>query len=131
MVDVPPGGQTKSINGMDLYFEVYGEGEPLLLLHGFMGSGSDWGSVFKSPPDGVRSIFLDLRGHGRTTNPEGKFTFQQSARDVLALLDALNISQCKAIGVSGGAQTLLHMATEQPGRIDAMVLVSGGHYFPK
>ena len=131
MVDVPPGGQTKSINGIELYFEMYGEGEPLLLLHGFMGSGADWGQVFKSAPEGYRSIFPDMRGHGRSTNPLGIFTFQQSARDILALLDALKIGQCKAIGVSGGAQTLLHMATEQPSRIEAMVLVSGGHYFPK
>jgi len=131
MADIPPGGRTKTINGIEMYHEVYGEGEPLLLLHGFMGSGADWGQVFKSPPDGYRSIFPDLRGHGRSTNPGGAFTFRQSAADVLALLDGLNIGQCKAIGVSGGAQTLLHMATEQPGRIDAMVLVSGGHYFPK
>ena len=131
MVELPAGGQTKSINGIDLYFEMYGEGEPLLFLHGFMGAGSDWGLVFNGPPDGFRSIFPDLRGHGRSTNPDGKFTFQQSARDVLALLDALNIGQCKAIGVSGGAQTLLHMATQQPDRIEAMVVVSGGHYFPK
>src|SRR5271169_1659078 len=129
MAELPSGGQTRSINGIELYFETYGEGEPLLLLHGFMGSGADWGQVFKIPPDGYRSIFPDLRGHGRSTNPSGAFTFRQSAADVLALLDGLNIGQCKAIGVSGGAQTLLHMATEQPGRIDAMVLVSGGHYF--
>jgi pimeloyl-ACP methyl ester carboxylesterase len=131
MAEIPPGGQTKSIHGFDLYYEVYGEGEPLLLLHGFMGSGADWGAVFKSPPDGFRSIFPDMRGHGRSTNPAGTFTFQQSARDVIALLDSLNIGRCKAIGVSGGAQTLLHMAAREPGRIEAMVLVSGGHYFPK
>ncbi len=131
MVEVPHGGQIQSINGIDLYYETYGEGEPLLLLHGFMGSGADWGQVFKSPPDGYRSIFPDMRGHGRSTNPLGSFSFRQSGLDMLALLDALRIGQCKAIGVSGGAQTLLHMATEQPGRIEAMVLVSGGHYFPK
>jgi len=131
MADLPPGGQTKPINGVEVYYESYGEGEPLLLLHGFMGSGADWAQVFKRPPEGYRSIFVDLRGHGRSTNPDGTFTFRQSARDVLALVDGLGIGQCKAIGVSGGAQTLLHMATQQPGRISAMVLVSGGHYFPK
>lgn len=126
-----PGGQTKPINGIEMYFEVYGQGEPLLFLHGFGGSSADWGLVFKSPPDGYRSVFADMRGHGRSTNPPGAFTFRQSARDVLALLDELNIGQCKAIGVSGGAQTLLQMAVLQPGRIEAMVVVSGAHYFPK
>jgi pimeloyl-ACP methyl ester carboxylesterase len=125
------GGQTIAIQGMEMYFETYGQGEPLLLLHGFMGSGSDWAFVFKNPPDGYRSIFPDMRGHGRSTNPSGVFTFRQSARDVLALLDALNISKCKAIGVSGGAQTLLQMAVQHPDRIQSMVLVSGAHYFPK
>lgn len=131
MAAFPPGGQIRSINGIDLYFETYGEGPAMLMLHGFMGSGADWGKVFKTPPEGYRSIFPDLRGHGRSTNPPGTFTFQQSARDMFALLDALNIAKCSAIGLSGGAQTLLHMAIQQPDRINAMVLVSGGHYFPK
>jgi pimeloyl-ACP methyl ester carboxylesterase len=131
MAELPPGGQTKSINGIDIYYETYGEGEPLLLLHGFMGSGADWGQVFKIPPDGYKSIFPDLRGHGRSTNPSGGFTFQQSAKDMIGLLDAMNIGKFSAIGISGGAQTLLHMAVEQPARINAMILVSGGHYFPK
>ena len=124
-------GQTISLQGIEMYFETYGTGEPLLLLHGFLGSGADWALVFKNPPEGYRSIFPDLRGHGRSTNPSGVFTFRQSARDVLALLDALNVPRCKAIGVSGGAQTLLQIAVQQPDRIQAMVLVSGGHYFPK
>ncbi|HMD47476.1 MAG TPA: alpha/beta fold hydrolase, partial [Bryobacteraceae bacterium] len=131
MSDFPPGGQIKPINGIDLYFETYGEGPAMLLLHGFMGSGADWGQVFKIPPEGYRSIFPDLRGHGRSTNPTGTFTFQQSARDMFGLLDALNITKYSAIGLSGGAQTLLHMAIQQPDRIGAMVIVSGGHYFPK
>src|SRR5579871_239398 len=131
MAELPPGGQTKSINGIDVYFETYGEGEPLLFLHGFMGSGADWGQVFKVPPDGYKSIFADMRGHGRSTNPSGAFTFQQSARDMLGLLDALNIGKYSAVGLSGGAQTLLHMAVQQPDRITAMVIVSGGHYYPK
>jgi pimeloyl-ACP methyl ester carboxylesterase len=131
MAELPPGGQIKSINGIDIYFETYGEGKPLLLLHGFMGSGADWGLVFKIPPDGYKSIFPDLRGHGRSTNPPGIFTFQQSARDMFGLLDAMNIGKFHAIGLSGGAQTLLHMAIQQPDRVNAMVLVSGGHYFPK
>jgi pimeloyl-ACP methyl ester carboxylesterase len=126
-----PGGQSKPINGSEIYFEEYGQGEPLLFLHGFGGSGADWGLVFKSPPDGYRSIFPDMRGHGRSTNPAGSFTFRQSARDVLTLLDELKIGQCKAIGLSGGAQTLLQMAVQQPGRLEAMVIVSGAHYFPK
>jgi pimeloyl-ACP methyl ester carboxylesterase len=72
-----------------------------------------------------------LRGHGLSTNPSGKFTFRQSALDVFAMLDYLGIEQFKAVGVSLGAKTLLHMATQQPTRVEAMVLVSATPYFPE
>ena len=113
-----------------MYYEVRGEGEPLLLLHGGMGIGSDWKHVFASDPAGYRVIVPDLRGHGRSTNPAKCFTFKQCANDVIALLDHLQIATAKAIGISMGAKTLLHVATMQPDRIEAMVLVSATPYFP-
>jgi pimeloyl-ACP methyl ester carboxylesterase len=58
-----------------MYYEVRGEGEPLLLLHGGMGIGNDWRHIFASDPDGYRVIVPDLRGHGRSTNPARRFTF--------------------------------------------------------
>src|SRR5512138_3885170 len=119
------------VNGFQLYYEERGRGEPLLLLHGGTGIGSDWKLVFTSgDPDGFRIVVPDLRGHGRSTNPSRAFTFRQAAADMFALLDHLEISQVSAIGVSMGAKTLLHMATQQPARIEAMVLVSGTPYFP-
>ena len=122
--------QTVVVNDMEMYYETRGEGEPLLLLHGFSGLGRDWELIFKEPPQGYRLIAPDLRGHGRSTNPARTFTFRQAALDVLGLLDAMGIGRFKAIGLSGGAKTLLHVATQQPARIEAMVLVSGAHYFP-
>jgi len=114
-----------------MYFEARGDGEPLLLLHGGMGVGADWLHIFPSDPEGYRLIVPDLRGHGRSTNPAGVFTFGQCARDVLALLDHLGVPRVKAIGMSMGAKTLLHVATAQPDRLDAMVLVSATPYFPE
>jgi pimeloyl-ACP methyl ester carboxylesterase len=124
-------GQSEPINGMDMYFEIRGEGAPLVLLHGGTGIGANWQLIFKSPPPGFRLIIPDLRGHGRSTNPSGEITFRQSALDVLALLDQLGVGEFKAIGLSFGAKTLLHVATRQPNRVDAMVLVSATPYFPK
>ena len=124
-------GQTRLINGMEMYYETRGEGEPLVLLHGFTGSGADWGLVFEQPPKGYRLVIPDLRGHGRSTNPSKTFTFRQSALDVFGLLDQLEIERFRAVGLSGGAKTLLHMATQQPTRVEAIVLVSGAHYFPE
>jgi len=119
------------VNGIEMYFEIRGEGEPLLLLHGFTGVGSNWNLIFPEIPEGYRLIIPDLRGHGRSTNPAGTFTHRQSALDVLALLDELEIGRFQAIGMSAGAKTLLHLATRQPDRVDAMVLVSATPYFPE
>jgi len=124
-------GQIAPINDIDMYYELRGEGEPLVLLHGGGGVGSNWNLVFRNPPDGYRLVVPDLRGHGSSTNPTSAFTFRQSALDVFALLDHLSIERFKAIGMSMGAKTLLHMATGQPERIEAMVLVSATPYFPE
>ena len=126
----PPLGRTIPINGMEMYYEIRGAGEPLVLLHGGTGAGVNWDLLFKNAPAGYRLVVPDLRGHGRSTNPSATFTFRQSAFDVFAMLNHLGIERFKAIGMSLGAKTLLHMATQQPARVEAMVLVSATPYFP-
>jgi pimeloyl-ACP methyl ester carboxylesterase len=118
------------VNGRQIFCRDTGEGPPLLLLHGFTGSGADWQHVFAKPIVGYRIIAPDLRGHGRSTNPGGTFTFKEVARDLFALLDAIRVDRVKAIGMSAGANALLHMATQQPARIEAMIHVSGTPRFP-
>jgi pimeloyl-ACP methyl ester carboxylesterase len=76
-------------------------------------------------------ILPDARGHGRTTNPQKAITHRQCALDTLALLDHLGIRECRAIGLSMGGNILLHMATLEPERVRAMVLVSATMYFPE
>ena len=124
-------GHIETVNDIEMYYELRGEGEPLLLLHGGGGVGANWELVFKEPPNGYRLVIPDLRGHGRSTNPSEAFTFKQVALDVFALLDRLGVARFKAIGLSLGAKTLLHMATQQPNRVEAMVLVSATPYFPE
>jgi pimeloyl-ACP methyl ester carboxylesterase len=119
------------VNGIQMHVEVRGDGEPLLLLHGGTGIGADWKLVFAGgDPAGFRLVVPDLRGHGRSTNPSREFTLRRVAHDVSAMLDHLGLSRVKAIGLSLGAKTLLHMATQQPDRIKSMVLVSATPYFP-
>jgi pimeloyl-ACP methyl ester carboxylesterase len=72
----------------------------------------------------------DLRGHARSSVLSKPFRHQDAAADILALLDHLEIGACKGLGISGGGNVLLHMATKQPQRVQAMVLVSATPYFP-
>ena len=113
-----------------LFHRDNGNGDPLLLLHGFTGSGDDWKHVFAEPLAGFRVVAPDLPGHGQSPNPRTDFKFADVAGDVFAMLDRLEIDRVKAIGMSAGANTLLHMATQQPSRITSMIHVSGTPRFP-
>jgi pimeloyl-ACP methyl ester carboxylesterase len=123
---------TAKVNGAELLYEIDGAGEPLLLLHGGTGCHGDWVYARREQlVDEYQIIAPDARGHGRSTNPQNTITHRQCAFDTLALLDHLGVKRCKAIGVSMGGNILLHMATLQPERIEAMVIVSATMYFPE
>ena len=123
-------GRIETFNGQPVYFEVHGTGEPVLLLHGFSGSSQDWSAVTAEWSAAFRIIVPDLRGHGRSGILSRPFRHQDAAADILALLDHLQISACKGLGISAGGNILLHLATRQPARVTAMVLVSATPYFP-
>jgi len=120
---------TVAVNGMRMHYWRHGQGGPLVLLHGFTGAGADWVPFVDALASEHELIVPDLRGHGRSTNPSPAYTHRQAALDVFALLDRLDVGSFKAIGVSGGANALLHMATQQPPRVEAMVLVSAASYY--
>jgi len=130
MTPAPPPGRVETLNGTQLYFEVHGTGEPVVLLHGFSGSSQDWAPSIAEWGTQFQLIVPDLRGHGRSSILSKPFRHREAAADILALLDHLKAGACKGLGVSGGGNVLLHMATMQPGRIQAMVLVSATPYFP-
>jgi pimeloyl-ACP methyl ester carboxylesterase len=125
-----PPGRIEMLNGTEIYFEVHGTGEPLVLLHGFSGSSQDWAATVAEWRTEFQLIVPDLRGHGRSSILSKSFRHQDAAGDMLALLDHLKIGACKGLGISGGGNVLLHMATMQPERVKAMVLVSATPYFP-
>ena len=123
-------GNTVHINNIEIYYEEYGVGRPLLLLHGFGGCVQNWHPFTAELSEYYRLIVVDLRGHGYSTNPENKFTHREAASDVFLLLEKLEVGHFSAMGMSSGGMTLLHMATSQPKRIDSMVLISATSYFP-
>lgn len=123
-------GRTVQVNGVELHYEEYGAGKPLVLLHGFGGCTQNWHPFTAELSQHYRLIVVDLRGHGYSTNPENAFTHREVANDVFQLLDTLNIDRFSAMGISTGGMTLLHMATRQTQRISAMVLISATTHYP-
>ena len=123
-------GTIEVLNGVPIYFEVRGSGKPLLLLHGFSGSSADWRSVPADVSESFQLIVPDMRGHGRSGILSQPFRHSDAADDILALLHHLGIESCCGLGISGGGNVLLHIATKRPQRMKAMVLVSATPYFP-
>ncbi len=123
-------GRIETLNGVELYFEVHGSGAPLILLHGFTGCSQDWSALIPNWSEHFQLIVPDLRGHGRSSVLAGPFRHRDAAADIIALLDHLGIGTFKGLGVSGGGNVLLHLATQQPERVEALVLVSATSYFP-
>jgi len=123
-------GNYVQTNGVKIYYETYGSGEPLLLLHGFLGSHVNWSTWIEDLSKDYQLIVPDLRGHGRSTNPSNIFTHELSAKDIFGLLDNLDIDHFKAIGHSSGGMTLIHMATMDTSRLTAMILVGSSPYIP-
>jgi len=123
-------GNSVQISNIEMYYEEYGVGKPLVLLHGFGGCVQNWHPFTSKLSEGHRLIVVDLRGHGHSTNPDNKFTHREAAGDVFLLLENLGVDHFSAMGMSSGGMTLLHMATSQPKRIDSMVLISATSYFP-
>ncbi len=126
----PNATKTATVNGVELVYDTWGRGEPLLLLHGMGGCAADWRYAGRESLARDYELYaVDARGHGRST---GRMTtHRQHAADVLALLDQVGIQRCRAIGLSMGGNTLLHVASQSPARIDSMVIVSATPYFPE
>ena len=118
-----PPGQMVDVNGVRIHYQERGSGEPLLLLHGFGACGNDWDGIAGILAQDFRVIIPDLRGHGWSTNPTNHFTMRKSSEDIAALLDHLGLARVKAMGISAGGMNLLHLATRQPDRSEALVLI--------
>jgi pimeloyl-ACP methyl ester carboxylesterase len=123
-------GSLVDLENGQLYYEEYGQGEPLVLLHGFGGSGKNWYSFVPTLSKKYRVLVVDLPGHGKSGDPKGSFTHRESAVSIFRLLDHLGIDRFSAMGISSGGMTLLHLATSQPNRINSLVLVSATSHFP-
>ena len=104
-------------DGARIWYATYGEGPPVILLHGGLGHSGNWGyQVPALLAHGHRTVLVDTRGHGRSTRDGRPFTYDLLASDVMAVMDALRIEQAALIGWSDGACTSLVLASKFPGR---------------
>ena len=113
-----------SVNGLELYYEVHGEGRPTLLLNGAYMTTEDWGPLLPRLAEGRQVIAVDPQAHGRTADADRPITYEGMADDAAALLRHLGIEQADAIGYSMGAGTTLQLALRHPELVRRLVVVS-------
>jgi len=117
-----------NVNGIKLYYEIHGEGKPLVLIHG---GGSTiqttFGNILPLLAKKYTIIAVEMQGHGHTSDRKGPETFQQDADDVAALLQQLSISKASFFGFSNGGTTSLQIAIRHPEVVDKIVVASGAY----
>lgn len=114
-------GKYVTANGIKIYYEEYGSGEPLLLLHG---NGQSIAAFSQQIPELAKKyhvIAVDTRGHGRTEDKGDKFTYDLFAQDMNAFLDKLHIDSANIVGWSDGGNTGLIMAMKYPKKVKKLV----------
>lgn len=113
------------VNGLKMYYEIYGEGKPLVLIHG---GGSTiqttFGRVIPMLAKHRQLIAVELQAHGRTSDRDSEVSFEQDADDVAALLKNLNILKADIFGFSNGGTTALQIAIRHPELVDKIIAAS-------
>ncbi len=118
------------VNDIEMYYAVYGEGDPLILLHGGLGNADYFANQIPDFVDaGYQVIAVDSRGHGRSGVTETPIGYSLMASDVLALMDYLEIESANLVGWSDGGIIGLDIAINNPERLDKLVAY-GANYIP-
>ncbi len=107
---------------MQLHYQIQGEGQPLILLHGLFGSGDNWGLVAKHFSQRYQVISVDCRNHGKSPH-SSSHTYADMADDLLALCDALGLERIYLLGHSMGGKVAMQFATQHPQRVEKLVVV--------
>ena len=113
------------VNGLKMYYEMHGQGKPLVLIHG-AGSTipSNWGRVIPLFAKNRKVIAVELQAHGRTSDRDADLSFEQDADDVASLLKNLNMDKADFFGFSNGGTTTLYIAIRHPEIVGSIILGS-------
>ncbi|WP_077419013.1 alpha/beta fold hydrolase [Chryseobacterium sp. JV274] len=123
-------GKYLKLQDTDLYYEIYGEGEPLILLHGNSGSIKDFYQQIPVLSKQYKVIAIDTRGQGKSIDSSKKdFTYKMFADDVKALIDQLKLNKVNITGWSDGGNTGLEFALKYPERLNKLITI-GANAFP-
>jgi pimeloyl-ACP methyl ester carboxylesterase len=113
------------VNGLKMYYEVHGNGDPVVLLHGsFMTITNNWTGWIGELSKTRRVIAVELQGHGRTADIKRDFSYETLSDDVAALLDYLKIPSADLIGYSMGGGVAMQCAIRHPEKVRKVVSIS-------
>lgn len=112
------------VGDITMNYEVVGEGDPLLLIHGLGSSLRDWEFQLAELSAHYRVITVDLRGHGDTDKPPGPYSMPQFADDLINLMNAFRVGTAHVVGISLGGMVGLQLAVSHPKRVRTLVVVN-------
>jgi 3-oxoadipate enol-lactonase len=113
-------------NGIDLYYEVTGKGQPLLFIHGLGDSTQTWEKQVSFFSKSYEVVTFDVRGHGQSDKTAGPYSIDLFAGDTASLIRALQIAPCHVVGLSLGGMIAFQLAVSDPGLLRTMTIVNSG-----
>lgn len=119
-----PVGARVEVNGMQMYYEVSGEGDPLVVLHGAYMNIPSMGEIIPKLAETHRVYAVELQGHGRTTDIDRPITYPNLADDVAAFMDAVDVGKADIFGYSMGAAAALQLAIRHPEKVNKLAAAS-------
>jgi pimeloyl-ACP methyl ester carboxylesterase len=119
----PKKSESVSVKGKNIFYEVYGEGEPLILLHGYTLSSKSWQDYVSDFDKEYEVYLIDLTGHGKSDSFKEDLSIKSVAEDLNALTQYLKLDKIKAIGFSFGGDVLYQLALINPTLIESMITI--------
>lgn len=119
-----------TVRDLDVYYEITGAGQPLLLIHGLGSCTQDWKQQVVFFSQYFQVITFDLRGHGQSGKPSGPYSISLFAEDTAELLKTLDITRAHVVGISLGGMIAFQLAVNHPELVNSLVIVNSGPAVP-